>query len=169
MIARFAAADIAAARVMRVAERYAPRGARRAAVRMDSRARWSGACIAFVACVLVGGTARGDLVDLDAAQDATLISEDVRKANGSGAYIFAGNTDKGDQRRALLQFDIAGNIPAGATINSVSLQLSVNRSQVAGDRPVRLRRILTGWSEGPSDPGGAEGGGRPSRRDVAVH
>jgi spore coat protein A len=134
----------------------------------QSRLRPSRACrvllsSSFAVALLAGPVARADVVDLVPVQDATLLSEDTRKANGSGLFIFVGSTDDGDQRRALIQFDIAGNLPPGATINSVSLQLSVNRSQVAGDRAERLHRVLTPWSEGPSTPGGEEGGG-----DVAM-
>ncbi len=112
-----------------------------------------------VLLLLRASTAPADVVTIEPSGDATILSEDDRKANGSGAYFFAGNTDQGDQRRALIRFDMAGNLPAGATINSVSLQLHVSRSAVAGDRTVELHRVLTDWTEGPSNPGGQEGGG----------
>ena len=45
--------------------------------------------------------ASGDVVVLNAVKDATLISEDEKKANGAGVFIFSGNTDGGDQRRSV--------------------------------------------------------------------
>jgi len=122
-----------------------------------SRSPHAAACA--LALLLCAGPAGADLITIGASKDATLLSEDDTKANGFGAHLFAGNTDNGDQRRAVLEFDVAGNVPAGATINSVTLQLYVNRSQKAGNRTVELRRVLTPWSEGPSDPSGQEGGG----------
>ena len=111
-------------------------------------------------CLLLGaGPTRADLVTIGAAADATILSEDEKKANGAGSHFFTGNTVGGDQRRALIAFDIAASVPAGATINSASLQLYVTRSQLAGDRTVELRAVTTAWSEGPTDPSGQEGGG----------
>jgi spore coat protein A len=116
---------------------------------------------AIASAVLVpAAAALADQVVIGASKDATLYSEGDTTANGSGAYIFSGNTnDDGFVRRAVLTFDIAGAVPAGATIDSVTLQLFMGRSQVAGDRTVELHRVLTDWSEGPSDPSGQEGGG----------
>lgn len=113
--------------------------------------------------LFVAAAGSADVVVLGTLKDATLYSDDDTSANGAGSRIFSGNTDAGAQRRALLEFDVAGNVPAGATINSVTLQLFVNRSQIAGTRTVELRRLLTSWSEGPSDPSGQEGGGESAQ------
>ena len=115
--------------------------------------------IVGIGLMLAGRSAHADQITIGAFADATILSEDETRANGAGSYIFSGNTDAGGQRRALLLFDIAGNLPTGATINSVSLQLVVTRSQIAGNRTVELRRVTTFWSEGPTDPSGEEGGG----------
>ena len=56
--------------------------------------------------------------------------------------------------RGLIAFDIAGSIPLGASIDSVSLMLHVSRA-TAGSQSVTLHRLLADWGEGTSDaPGG---------------
>ncbi|TAK95486.1 MAG: DNRLRE domain-containing protein, partial [Verrucomicrobia bacterium] len=51
-------------------------------------------------------------------------------------------------RRAVLRFDLAGQIPAGAIINSVSLQVRVMRVPIGPANSIfDLRRILQPWSE----------------------
>jgi len=117
------------------------------------------AVLAVLALGMVCGPASADVVVIGAVQDATLYSESDTTANGAGANMFSGNTDSGNQRRALLVFDVDGNVPAGATIDSATLQLYVNRSQIAGSRTVEVHRALTPWTEGPSNPSGQEGGG----------
>src|SRR3954469_4349976 len=50
-------------------------------------------------------------------------------SNGAGKFLFAGSNGAnggGRALRSLLAFDLAGQIPAGATINSVTLTLRVD-------------------------------------------
>jgi len=109
----------------------------------------------------ISGPTGGTVVVVDAAQDATLYEGDGSLANGSGNYLFTGATaaqSGGAERRALIAFDIESAIPIGATITEVSLELDMSRT-IAGDHMVELRGVLESWGEGPSDPGGQEGGG----------
>ena len=56
--------------------------------------------------------------------------------------------------RSLLAFDVAGSIPAGSTINSVSLTLWCNDGYNSGSTPsVELHKVLADWGEGASSPG----------------
>ncbi|NUO83035.1 DNRLRE domain-containing protein [candidate division KSB1 bacterium] len=61
--------------------------------------------------------------------------------------------------RTLLAFDIAGNIPAGATILSAKLTLFLSKAFAPSEQTVVLHRVLTDWGEGASDATGEEGGG----------
>jgi hypothetical protein len=101
-------------------------------------------------------------VVLDAAKDATIYEDgNGSNANGSGSYLFTGRSESQNdsaERRALLAFPIAGSIPAGSTITSVSLDLTMSRTR-SGAQTVGLHRLLEDWSEGPSDPSGQEGSG----------
>ena len=101
-------------------------------------------------------------VVLDAERDATIYEDDGgTNANGSGVYLFTGRAESQNnsfERRALLVFPITEDIPAGSTITSVSLALTMSRT-ISGAQTVGLHRLLEDWSEGPSDPPGQEGGG----------
>ncbi len=101
-------------------------------------------------------------VVLEAERDATIYEEgNGTIANGSGSYLFTGRTESQNasaERRALLAFPITQAIPEGSTITSVSLELTMSRTN-SGGQSVRLHRLLEDWSEGPSDPSGQEGGG----------
>lgn len=78
---------------------------------------------------------------------------------GGGPDMFAGTTADGLLRRALLQFDIAGAVPAGSTINSVTLSVDVNRSGDNQDAPMTLHALTKLWGEGVVDCSGNRGGG----------
>ena len=57
-----------------------------------------------------------------------------------------------------MAFDVAGSIPAGATVNRVTLTLNMSRT-VADVQDIELRRLLADWGEGASASGGNEGSG----------
>ncbi len=101
-------------------------------------------------------------VVLEAERDATIYEEgNGTIANGSGSYLFTGRTESQNgsaERRALLAFPITQTIPEGSTITSVSLELTMSRTN-SGGQSVRPHRLPEDWSEGPSDPPGQEGGG----------
>ena len=69
-------------------------------------------------------------ITLEPSKDTTLY-EDLNGdlSNGGGAHVFAGLTLGIVKRRALIQFDIAGNVPSGARIVTASLQMNVSQSQ----------------------------------------
>jgi hypothetical protein len=59
-------------------------------------------------------------------------------------------------RRALIYFDVSGNVPAGATIDSVSLSLFFNKTSGVGTN-VSVHRLLNDWGEGTSYQTGGQG------------
>jgi hypothetical protein len=65
-------------------------------------------------------------------------------SNGSGEFIFAGNILTSFARRALLAYDLSA-IPAGATILSADLQLTVSQTQIA-DSPQSLHVLMSARS-----------------------
>ncbi len=118
----------------------------------------------FVICgsvTLVSAT--GDEVSLTTSRDNTLYeSGNGARSNGSGAHFFVGNNDDGGTRRGLVMFDVGSVIPAGATINSVSLRLRMTQTK-AGNQQINLHRALSSWGEGASNAGlSQDGGGAPS-------
>ncbi|MCB0184110.1 MAG: DNRLRE domain-containing protein [Caldilineaceae bacterium] len=98
-------------------------------------------------------------VVLTSTKDNTLYEDtegDV--SNGMGAFFFVGKTAGGSNRRGLLAFDVAGSLPAGATVVSASLQLQMSKTS-GGAATVGLHRALADWGEGTSDAAANEGQG----------
>lgn len=100
---------------------------------------------------------------LEPAKDNSLyLSGTGGTSNGAGQYLFAGTTGGGSLRRALMQFDVAGSVPAGATITGATLTLQLNKT-AAGNLTLGLRRLTQDWGEGASNAPGEEGGGAGSQ------
>jgi len=91
-------------------------------------------------------------------------------SNGLGVNFFAGNNGSSYARRALVVFDLSA-IPAGATIDSVSLQLYATVA-AAGAQTVSLHRITIAtndyWGEGTSVASGNGGGGATATTNDAT-
>lgn len=94
--------------------------------------------------------ARADTVSLHPSADTTLLEYFSGNNFGGQAWFNAGTTQNGPRNRGLVRFDIAGAVPVGATINSVSLTLEVTGQPVDGDAPSTfgLHRMLVDWGEG---------------------
>ncbi len=102
-------------------------------------------------------------VNLAPIQDNSIFSLVQTNSNGLGS-IFAGVPGTGSPTRGLIQFDIAGNVPATATITNVVLTLDLEQRgpnvmpPVPQPEPYDIHVLLTAWGEGPSVGGGPGGG-----------
>jgi hypothetical protein len=116
-------------------------------------------CLLLTAATL---TASSQQAIVGAAKDNTLYqSVDGAISNGAGSHFFAGRnatTGGGLIRRALVKFDIAAAVPAGAAITAVELRLNMSRTN-SGPLPVGLRKLTANWGEGASNADANEGGG----------
>jgi hypothetical protein len=102
-------------------------------------------------------------VRISASKDNTLYESSTgTSSNGIGENFFVGKTNAGSIRRGLLAFDIASNIPAGSTIDSVKLTLFISRTASVSGQMIGLHRVLADWGEGTSNAFGNEGSGAPS-------
>ncbi len=93
---------------------------------------------------------------IGASKDNSMFQASPLNSNGAGSYFFAGRTGNlngGQLQRALISFDVAGSIPAGATIDSVTLSLNMSRSSSL-DQPVGLHLLQQDWGEGTSNSDG---------------
>ena len=84
-------------------------------------------------------------------------SGDANLSSGAGANLFVGRSGQGRIMRSLIAFNVAGAIPAGATITSVSVSLAINTPQ-SHSSTVRLHRLQADWGEGTSVSSGAPPG-----------
>jgi hypothetical protein len=95
---------------------------------------------------------------LEPVRDNSLFQDaDGDTSNGIGPALFAGNNGQNLTRRALLQFDVAGRVPASSTIDSVVLTLQVSNAPNAIPRQFTLHRVLSDWGEGTSYATGGAG------------
>lgn len=107
-------------------------------------------------------------VQLAPAQDNTLFEPDMLgdRSNGIGPQFYAGRIGGlgGGMglRRGLIRFDVAGSVPAGATIQSVTLTVRCSRVPLQDNGNARtheLHRATSAWGEGNSDAGVNGGAG----------
>lgn len=115
----------------------------------------------FLLLAICASVSRGAQVTISPSKDNTLYENSTGSlSNGAGQYVFSGRTSQlsGSIRRGLIRFDIAAAIPAGSTINSVTLTLHCS-SSASGPENESLHRVLADWGEGSSMAGGAEGQG----------
>jgi hypothetical protein len=98
-------------------------------------------------------------VVLSPVKDNTIYeSTDEQASNGAGQYFFAGRTATPANLRGLLAFDLTDQVPSGATIISVTLQLNLSLTG-AGEQDIALHRLEADWGEGASDATGNESRG----------
>ena len=132
-------------------------------------------CLALILAVALGGIAPSfaiaDVININPVKDNTLyeyVPADGDRSNALGLHFFTGETGMGELRRGVLAFDIAGNVPAGSTITSVTLTLNMSRTPSSTARTVELHKLLADWGEGTSVASGQEGQGAPATTNDAT-
>ncbi len=92
-------------------------------------------------------------ISLSPSKDNTLYEDEAGSvSSGEGLNMIFGMTNNLSARRGVIAFDIAANIPAGSTIESVTLTMSMNRTNfTAGPRVVELHALTGDWGEGASN------------------
>ena len=112
-------------------------------------------------CLIVNYSAEAQTtINLSPIQDNSIYSGFTANSNGIGPSLFSGTPGSGNPNRALLLFDIAGNIPSTATITDAVLTLNCEaRGGASMGENHSLHYVTTAWGEGPSLAGGSGGGG----------
>ena len=77
----------------------------------------------LVALALISPTAWSASTTIGAGKDNSIYQSAVNNSAGGAAGIFSGTNGNGSPRRGLLAFDIAANVPAGATITGAQLSM----------------------------------------------
>src|SRR5258706_10971987 len=114
------------------------------------RSGFLGLVVALLAVMAMPAASRADVATIGAAKDNTIFQSNLNNSLGGGQAIFAGTNAQSSPRRGLIDFDIAGAIPAGATINSVQITLFLN-SAAGGSTSspvIHLYRLSDDWGEG---------------------
>ena len=126
--------------------------------------------LAAALCSIGPSSASGAIININPIKDNTLyefVPGDGNRSNALGDHFFAGVTAEAELRRGVLAFDIAGSIPAGSTITSVSLSMNMSRT-ISDTRTVELHVLLADWGEGTSNANDNEGQGAPATRNDAT-
>jgi hypothetical protein len=111
-----------------------------------------------LALLVAVAPASAGVVTLSPQRDNTLFEDaDGDTSNGAGPALFSGVTSQGRIRRALLWFDLAGRLPAGARIDSVTLGLHVSNAPNGIPREFSLHPVRREWGEGTSFSTGGTG------------
>jgi hypothetical protein len=115
-------------------------------------------CLGFLAVFLLFGASSvpATTVTLVPTNDTTLFQTAPDFNLGGLTNMVSGSTSTGQTNRALLKFDIVGNIPTNATILSAMVTLTVVRTMAFQANSFSLHRVLQDWGEGT---GGATGFG----------
>jgi hypothetical protein len=152
--------------------------------KMDMRLKRRNICAALAGIALISASQelRATIVDLPAVQDATLLGGGDATSNASLADpgIFVGTDGASNPKRGLVEFNIAANVPAGATITNVQLDLTAGQTAGSGGNTiVPLTNPVTislfdeaqSWGQptnvaGSTNFGGTGHGGAPQTGDV---
>ncbi len=119
------------------------------------------ATLPLLASLLVTPTL-ADTVSLTPSKDNTLYQDTTgNTSNGAGIHGFTGATQGGSVRRWLMHFDVAGAVPAGSTIHSVTLSLRAEKIGVGGPATEMqsFHRVTQDWGESTSNAGSPGGSG----------
>jgi spore coat protein A len=124
---------------------------------------------------LLAATASADTVVIEPSKDNTLYDEGSGAlSNGTGDTFFSGLTGEPRVVRGLLEFDVAGSLPAGSTITDATLTLYMSAASVSNPftpNTVAAHRALAEWGEGSSQApqGGGQGGPSSSGDATWIH
>lgn len=82
--------------------------------------------------------------------DSTLFESSPDNNLGGSTTVVVGTTAQGKRNRGLLKFDLSAAVPAGAVVQSATLELVLtsDASSGAGTLPIGLHRMLVEWTEG---------------------
>lgn len=122
-------------------------------------------CTGFALFVLAASVTAQTTVTLMPDRDNSLYEDATGSlSNGAGTGLFCGVTLVGGKRRALIHFDVAGAIPAGSTVTSASLEMTVTMAQFVSAE-IGLHLALADWGEGTSFAPMGQGGGTMATPD----
>ncbi len=120
-------------------------------------------------CLFAGGLAAQTTTTIACAADNSLYQAPLGDAsNGAGTGLFVGMTSAGLIRRAVLRFDVAAALPAGARVIAAQLTVNVANAPNTNPEPMTGHRLLQAWGEGTSVATAGGGNGGPATNGDAT-
>ncbi len=113
--------------------------------------RFAGRGITALAALAAGlAQTRADSVFLAPVADTTLIETVPDNNMGAQLYVNAGTTQNYTRNRGLFKFDLAGQVPPGSRVTSVTVTFEVVHEPKDGyaSASFDLHRVLRAWGEG---------------------
>src|SRR3954469_21464840 len=95
--------------------------------------------VILTAVGFVAGSVNAAIINITPSKDNTLYEYDPVEgdlSNALGFHFFAGENAMGELRRGVVAFDIAGQIPAGSTITSVTLSMNISQTALETERVI---------------------------------
>ena len=105
-------------------------------------------------------------VEVGAKIDNTIFNGS-ETSNGAGEYIFAGRTNKGVIKRALIMFDLDSKVPDGVTVDSATMVLIPTKVK-PGSTTLTVSLVTSEWGEGASKADDGDGKGAPAESNDAT-
>lgn len=109
--------------------------------------------VCVVCASAVASLAWADSITINPDKDNTLVqTRDGSLSNGLGD-MFVGRSNLADpvaRRRGVIHFNVAGSVPAGSTITSVTLRLWLAKTGDPQVRTIFVHRATASWGEGSS-------------------
>lgn len=97
--------------------------------------------------VLGASETRSNTIAIGASKDNSIFENFPTNSAGGTAGIYVGGTATRSPRRGLVAFDVAGSVPAGATITSAQLTLYLALGS-GNSVVIELHKLLADWGEG---------------------
>lgn len=92
-------------------------------------------------------TSIAQTVTLNPVQSAVIYEPKPDHTKGDPTFFPIGKSNMGTVKRALMKFDIAGNVPAGATIDSVKLSFTYKKGSLPNvDPTINLHPMLSNFN-----------------------
>src|SRR6185503_10762314 len=115
---------------------------------MKTCTKLASACV-VASALMAPAINRAEVVNLSVAADTFINSGNPNNNAGGTGWFDAGADGAGGVRRGLFRFDL-GSIPAGSTITSAVVQLTVTRVpfSLPVDSTFDLFRLEAAWGEG---------------------
>lgn len=127
--------------------------------------------ISITALLAVSNDGRAATITLGASQDGTIYSNHIDRGSGGGNALIVGTNGRDAPRRALIAFDVAGQLPSGAMIQNVKLTMVMGQLPTEPEEfaTIELHGLTSSWGEGttqlqnpPNDSFGGMGQGAPA-------
>jgi hypothetical protein len=114
----------------------------------------------LVVLLAVSSFVSAESITITPVADTTLFQNIPGNNLGAEPTLISGSNANLKTNRALLKFDIAANLPPNATIQSVSLDLTVVKTLTPDAYSFSLHRVMRDWGEGTgvSPTSGTDGG-----------